>query len=458
MASTTYDDLILAGIIAPDYDAERWKLALHECEVEHFVGVGRILWELATRFYRATGYPLDYERFMDLAGQGYDAATVITLEAEFTRLWFTEVPEAHFRWAVKAIREQRRDEALVATLLESMRTMTDGTGGEQGYGPARQRLSAGLAQIDRHFAPATPYGDVRADGGLVWADYERAIETRGLTPDGVLTGLAEVDARLVNLRRGENMLVAAYSGEGKSTTIQNIVWHAAVMQGRSVLVLTNENSYAAYRARIFNRHAHLFAPGGLSYHDIRTGSLSPQHAALWHQTCTDLATNPAYGRLEVVQMPTGASMDWVVGTMERYADEMDVSLVALDYIGRLGAMTPRRQRREELNDSVNAWASALVGFDHGRGVAGITGYQVSREKWQTAQVSGRYQLDCLAETSEAERNAAVVLTILRQPEAEREALIQLVKNRDGMGLEPTPIVTDFATSLVTSAGQGGWGL
>lgn len=455
MASIEYDDLIIGGMLQGD--PERWKRALHECQPEHFVGTHQVLYRMASRFYRATGYPIDYARFTDMAAE-VDPALRISLDAEFSRLWWLPVEEAHFRWAIKAIRDKRRDERLIATFLEGMKAMTEGLGGEQGYDAARARLSAGLAEIDRHFAPATPYGNIREDAGLVWAAYEEAIQTAGVTPEGVLTGLPEVDQRIVNLRRGENMLVAAYSGEGKTTLIQNIVWHATVVQRKNVLVLTNENQYDAYRARVYNRHAHHLIAGGLSYNDIRTGQLSPEQAQAWWATCNDFGSSTEYGRLEIVQMPTGASMEWVLGALERYADEMDVDLVALDYIGRLGAMTKRPTRREEINDSINAWASALVGYDHGRGVPGITGYQIGREKWQTAQMTGFYNLDCLAETAEAERNAAVVMTVLRLPDVEREARAQLVKNRDGATMEPTPIRTDFATTLVTSAGTGGWGL
>ena len=430
---------------------------LHECQPEHFVGTHRLLYELGSRYFRATGYPVDYARFTDMAGE-LDPALRITLDGEFTRLWWQEVPEGHFRWAVKAIRDKRRDEKLVSTLMTSMQAMTEGRGGEQGYAPARAAIMEGLAEIDRHFAPATPFGNIREDAAQVWAAYEQATQTGGVDERSVLTGLAEVDAKLVSLRPGENMLVAAYSGEGKTTIIQNIAWHATTQQRRNVLVMTNENQYEQYRARIYNRHSHLLAAGGLPYNDIRTGTLSEAQAQLWWQTCQDFGAGD-YGRLEIVQMPTHADMTWVVATMDRYADEMDVDLVVLDYIGRMTPMVQRRQRREELNDSINLWASALVGFNHGRGVPGITGYQISREKWTTALSTGAYNLDCLAETSEAERNAAVVMTNLRMEGVEREGRVQLVKVRDGGTLEPTPMLTDFATTLVTSAGRpGGWGV
>lgn len=453
MADTTYDDLILGGALGDE--TGRWARILHDCQSEHFVGSFASLYDLGARFYRATGYPIDYAAFNDM-GQHLDPALRITLDAEFARLWHLQVPEAHFRWAIKAIVDKRRDERLVAGLMEAMRAMTEGIGGEQGFDAARGRLSTAMADIDRNFAPAPPYGNIRDDAAQVWADYIEATQTHGITEATVMTGLPEIDSRIIGMRPGENVLVAAYSGEGKTTTIQNIGWHACTQQGKNVLVLTNENQYEQYRQRVYNRHAHAFVQGGLSHNDTRTGSLTPEQAAVWQQVCTDFGANDAYGRLEIVQMPTGASMTWVTQQLDRYADEMDVDLVVLDYIGRLGAITQRPTRRDELNDSLNLWKSALVGFNHGQGVPGVTGYQVSRQWWEEARRTGYYTLNCLAETSEAERNADVVVSLLRMEGVEREAMAQILKNRDGAPLEPTPILTDFATSLVTSAGAGGW--
>lgn len=453
MADPTYDEHIIAGVLGHPTD-DRWRRILHDCSSDLFVGSYRDLYDLGARFFRATGHPIDYAAFADM-GRQLDPALRITLDAEFARLWHKEVPEAHFRWAIKAIRDQRRDERFVGGLMEAMRTMTEGMGGDQGFDAARKKLTAALGEIDRSFAPAPPFGNIRDDSAAVWAEYLAATEHHGITEGSVLTGLPEIDQRITGLRRGENMLVAAYSGEGKTTTIQNIAWHATV-SGKNVLVLTNENQYEQYRARVYNRHAHLFRPGGIPHNDIRTGQLAPDIAALWQQTVADFGANDAYGRLEIVQMPTGASMTWVVGQLDRYAQEMDVDLVVLDYIGRLGAMTPRPTRRDETNDNLTLWKSALVGFDNGRGVPGITGYQVSRQWWEEAQRTLYYTLLCLAETSEAERNADLVVSLLRPPGVENEALIQVLKNRDGATLEPTPMRTDFATTLVTSAGQQGW--
>lgn len=454
MADTRYDDNILGGAIGHP-DPERWRHILHECNSGLFVGSYADLYDLGARFFRATGHPIDYAAFSDMARQ-LAPELRITLDAEFVRLWHTEVSEAHFRWAVKAIRDQRRDERLVTGLMEAMRVMTEGVGGQQGYDAARKTLTAALGEIDRNFSPTPPFGNIRDDSADVWADYLAAIETQGLVEEGVQTGLPEIDQRIIQMRRGENMLVAAYSGEGKTTTIQNIAWHVAVAQGKTVLVLTNENQYEQYRARVYNRHAHLFRPGGIPHNDIRTGSLDPATAQLWQQAVHDFGTNPAYGRLEIVQMPTGASMTWVVNQLDRYSQEMDVDLVVLDYIGRLGAMTARPTRRDETNDNLTLWKSALVGYDNGRGVPGITGYQVSRQWWEEAQRTLRYSLLCLAETSEAERNADLVVSQLRTPGVDNELLTQVLKNRDGATLEPTPLRADFATTLITSAGQTGW--
>lgn len=460
MADASYDDLILGACIGSN-EIERYQRAVHEAHPEFFIpGPHRELFELIARYYRITNYPLAYDQFQAmLQSAGIDAARAMLLDQEFRRLWVLEVPEPHFRFALKEIRLKRRDEKLGATLADSLRAMYEGVRGEQGYDVSRKVLTAGLSEIDRHFQPTNPEGDIRLDGAAMLEEYALAQQTGGFTERMVRTALTEVDSRITGLRPGENMLVAAYSSHGKTTVIQNVAWSAAVQEHKNVLVFTNENLYGQYRARIYSRHTHwqpgaVGAVGGLRYNDIKTGSLSGQDEIIWRRTIDDFARNPAYGKLVVVQMPMGGSMQWVSGQLDRWHDEMDVGLVCLDYVGRMGPITPRPQRREELNDTLVMWKNSLVSFGNGEGVPGITGYQTSRQSMIEALSRGYYTLDCLAETSEAERNADIVLSLLFQEDVERELRIQLLKNRDGALLEPTSIVADFATSLIT--GYQGW--
>lgn len=455
MSDTTNDDLILGSLIGVGTTAERWQRALSELELPHLVGAHQTIYAMGADYYRVTAAPIDHPRFMDiLRASNVDPAHAFTLETEFSRHWWNDVPEAHYRWALNAIKAVRRDEHFMAGLIQSVKAMTEGVAGVRGYDLGRQLLSEHLADIDRNFTPRNPSGDIRADAALVLAEYDAATQTAGLTEGMVRTGFPEVDSLITGLRPGENLLVAAYSGEGKTTIMQQMVWHAAVVQRKNVLVLTNENARQQYRLRIYNRHSHHLPgggiEGGLRYNDIKNGSLSGADALVWQRVVNDLGSRPEYGHIEIEQMPTGASMEWVVQTADRYARERKVDLLVLDYIGRMGPIAKRPSRREELNDSITLWKSALVGFDHGAGVPGVTGYQISREKRDQASMTGYYGLNCLAETSEAERNADVVVTSLKLDDVERVIKIQMPKNRDGALLEPTDIIADWATTYIAS--------
>jgi replicative DNA helicase len=460
MADQTYDDLILGACIGSG-DELRWRRLIHEGKPNYFLpGAHRDLYEIVSRYWRITQAPIDYPTFVAmLDSAGVDAARRLLLDTEFRRLWALEVVEPHFRFALREIRLKRRDERLGASLADGLRAMYEGIRGEQGYDVARKVLSEGLAEIDRHFEPTNPEGDIRLDAAAMHAEYEHAQLTGGFTERMVRTGLPEVDSRITGLRPGENMLVAAYSSHGKTTVIQNIAWSACVQEHKNVLIFTNENLYGQYRARLYSRHTH-WAPGavgvagGLRYNDIKTGTLSGQDQLVWRRVIDDFGTNPDYGKLVVVQMPMGGSMQWVSDQLSRWHDEMDVGLCILDYIGRMGPITPRPTKRDELNDTLAMWKNVLVSFGAGAGVPGITGYQTSRQSMIEALSRGYYTLDCLAETSEAERNADVVMSLLFQEDVERELRIQLLKNRDGALLEPTSIVADFATTLVS--GYQGW--
>lgn len=456
MSDTNYDDLIVGALIGVGGSVDHWLRVRAKAHPEWLIGAHRTIYEIASRYFGLTGEPIDYERWLDmLNGSDVEPSRRMVLDQEFARLWHLEVPEAHFRYALHAVKEKRRDEHFAAGLIDALRAMTDGTGGVRGYEVARPILTEALAHVDQHFNADSPEGDIRLDSALVMEDYQRRKANEGLTERMVQTGIDDIDATLVGLSPGENCLVAGYSGHGKTTLIQNVAWHAAVKQGKDVVVFTNENAYEAYRARIFNRHAHEIVEGGISMTTIKAGELSEEQEAHWAATCNDFGTNPAYGTLYVVQMPMGGSMDWVLPQLDRFAEQLDPDLLVLDYIGRMGSITRRTSKREEINDNLIAWKNALVGFDGGRGIPGITGYQIKREALLEAQIRGYYDLTCLAETSEAERNADVVLSILRMEDIEREVRLQVIKNRDGAPLEATPFPCDFATTWIGSAGAGG---
>lgn len=455
MADPTYDDLILARLIG-NPDPEAYARALHEVQPTFFlVGSHRQLYEILSRYFRATGYPIDYTVFRSmLDNSNIEPAMKMLLDSEFARLWHSEVPEAHFRWALREIRTKRRDERFGAAIADALRAMYEGHKGEVGYEVGRKLLTEGLAEIDRHFQPSNPEGDIRLDGTAMIQAYEEAVATEGITERMIRTAIPELDSRITGLRPGENMLVAAYSSHGKTTLIQNIAWSVCVQEAKNVVVFTNENLYDQYRDRIYSRHTHhlpgeVGTPDGLHYQDIKTGKLSGADEQTWRRVVNDFANNPAYGKLIVSQMPFGGNMEWVNTQLARYHEEFDVGLVVLDYVGRMGAITPRERRRDEHNDTLNAWKNSLVSFGNGIGVPGITGWQISREKWVEATDRGYYMLDCLGETSEAERNADIVATLLRQPEVEQELTAQLVKNRDGELMEPTALTARFATTLIT---------
>ena len=459
MSSTTHDELIMGALLGGSVD--RWRFAKSNLRVEHLVGHFATLYAYAHRYFTVTGACIEETHFHEMLGaSSYDEAYRVQLRSEFARLSVVDVVESHFRWAVHAIVERRRDETFSDGLLTALRAMTEGIKGEVGYAVARPELTKSLALVDRVFSQQSVEGNIRDDVGEMLASYAEAQRTRGITDRTILSGLADLDAALVGVRPGENCLIAGYSSHGKTTVLQNIAWHASVVQRKNVLVLTNENVYEQYRARVFNRHTHhlpgtVGALGGIRMNDIRTGSLSPADLQVWQRSLQDFGSGD-YGKLYVVQMPRDASMTWVGNQLDRFAEEFPVGVVILDYIGRMSPITKRQQRREEMNDSLALWKSLLVDFDKGRGVAGFTGYQIARERMRDAMLSGHYTLDCLAETSEAERNADVVVTVLRQESVEREIVLQVVKNRDGALLPPTQLLADFSTTLITSIERRNW--
>ena len=73
----------------------------------------------------------------------------------------------------------------------------------------------------------------------------------------------------------------------------------------------------------------------------------------------------------------------------------------------------------------------------------ISPWHTNRQGWEEAQKSGIYTKSALAKSSEAERQADVILTILRQDSYGDELRGSILKNRDGEELSEFYLQVDF---------------
>ena len=115
----------------------------------------------------------------------------------------------------------------------------------------------------------------------------------------------------------------------------------------------------------------------------------------------------------------------------------------VDYLGLVHSETARRSRREELDDMLVRVKQLAVN----ERIPVVSPWQISREGFERGrQLAGEFTLNSLADTSQTERSADVVLTIYYEDD---ELNCQILKNRDGETGDFT-LTTDFKTSRVTS--------
>lgn len=122
-----------------------------------------------------------------------------------------------------------------------------------GQKSTREFLQENLRNLEVVDTVAAPEGDVRDDV----EDLARLREQRK-HPDelgGIKYGIAEVDEFTGGVRPGELVLVAGYSGSGKSQIVTS-AWNA-LRNGHNVLMFTTETTREEMEIRVLSRHSRL---------------------------------------------------------------------------------------------------------------------------------------------------------------------------------------------------------
>lgn len=457
----TLAEQVLAGVF-PDR-VDRLRLLVRSTTPDHFPPRLHRFYEIVRRYFAVAGgviTPREYGQALEETG-----AEPAVIEAEkriFIALWQTEpMEDPRWKWALHGLREERQEEALIETLTQAMRILTEGVQvkkGEKAFGfkAARSFMGKRLGEIDRLAMEGdTIDGNVLDEAEVVLADYaERA--TRGVHR-GVFTGFKTLDDLTYGAQRGEFWIVAAYAGEGKTQALTNMAYNA-VMAGKNVVFFTLETVREQVRRRFYVRHSLHEKFGmaeGLSYTEIKGGKLPPDQEEAFRKVAEDLHSWKAngYGRFDVVWQPRGSYVETLQARAEVYASMFDVDLLVVDYAGLMRSAIGG-ERQGQLVDILQALKGLATGFNNGQGVPVISAYQTTRQRRDEARRSGRYTLDSLAETAEAERSADLVMSLLMMEDDAREVTAQVLKYRDGAKITEWIIEGDFDRSMMRDRGEG----
>ena len=386
---------------------------------------------IITRFYKITGQAINLQQFEQLlqTQQGVDEGIKLVLCNLFVKLSAGEVPYAHFAHCCQLLKEITRRDLLGNAVLDAGEILINGMKQGRttlfGYEAARNFLQDSIAKVDAMNMGVMPEGNINIETKDILCEYaDRKNKKASQYP----IGLAPVDQCTGGIQPGELWYIAGYTEEGKTSLVVNIAYHLVYVAGLNVAFGTNETLRRQVRLKIVCRHsASPKFSGILPYDKLKTGQLTEEQEAVLQDVVADMRDCPDYGRLELFQLPFKATVGYVEAKLRRYQQRGVLHCAIIDELRLLGSGKHRTTAREELDDIIRGCKQLATSFGGGKGIALICPYQVSREAWKEALQTGKYTKACMSNTSEAERTADAIITILRLDQATRG---QIVKYRD----------------------------
>ena len=429
---------VLGGVLTergPE-QLERFMHASSMLTDDHFAPYERAAWMFMGRLLAATGAMPDFKIIDHYLPQ---TQLQIEVQAEVRQLWLQlesqpKTDESAFRYAVYMTHELRKKDLLAQTLGEAgsilLQNTKVGKKELEGYDDARRHLEDQLLRIDGMEREAMPEGNLRTsrDELLDLPMTSSMVKlTTGLPPLDSLTG--------GGFGPGQLCLIAGYTNEGKSFFCVNIAW-AMVMAGYNVVYFTTETVKREVDIRMAVRHSHLpkfGCPGGLDYSAVLSNEMTPEQHLIWQAVAEDF-TDPdqPYGRFDVIQVAEGTSMSTIRAKLRAYQSVFHVDACFIDELQMLTANNSREDSQSELEETVRAAMKLAIDFDGGRGIPVISPWQIKRADWEAARTNGgRYTRASLGNTAEAERRAAIIVSLFRHIDSIHRVSCQVLKQRSG---------------------------
>lgn len=428
--------IVLGGVLPSRKDL--LSVALLQLNPELFVNeVHRNIFVFLQRFYDRAGGVMPLPIFTAaLESSDIETAKVLAYTQAFKTLVEMEVPEPDFRWALGELQNdfaKRQTGIIIATGMQILERGYDvGQDFLKGHEDARRFIAAEVHKLDRlGSTDAAPEGNIFSEADAIMQEYVSRRDSK--TSLGIMTGIHSIDRVAGGFQNGEMTLVCAYTNQGKSQFVTQTAWDASVMQGKNVLFATSETVRGTAIRRIISRHSRLpqfGKPGGLNSSDLKRGKLTREDEKILAAVLDDWKNNPNYGQLNIVQVPRGATLDYVDQRLRQFGLEVGCDLVIEDYLALLTADVRRTNEREEFNTILKNAKLMAVSHNNGVGVPLISPWAMKQDAFKEALRTRRYYLANLSDTSEAEKSSDQIIALFRDPESTSEMQIQWLKMRD----------------------------
>lgn len=311
-------------------------------------------------------------------------------------------------------------------------------------------------------------------------EYDRAEADPSLSL-GINTWLEKIDLCTGGLKNTELMFVAAFAAHCKTTFCLNMSYRA-LWSGYNSGYVSLEMSFDEIRRHMYVLHSanpkfrdtwpeYADVVGKITYNNVRYGKLNDKEKRYWKKIIQDFNRNfneksDEYGRFFIWQPETTVTTlsdvelkmrEWQQELAANSKDQLD--LIALDYITML---TPDKEHRatdsrQSVNNMLKALKALCLTFDGGRGVRGISPFQVSRKAYLEAlQNKGIYFKTAMSDYNEAERSCDVAISLFKKIDLRGEEegkddkglRICCLKNRRNDDFAPFDACVDFPSGYI----------
>lgn len=411
-----------------------------------FRGVWSLICQIVVRYFRLTQSIICLEHFVDFIQSAQKLSEEQRTEyiRFFSSLVSRPVKAESFRYYYEQLVKHEIRSKSLTMINDAQQALTNDKGTDlgsyAGYDEMRQVLLRGMYDLDRMVSERTTEGNVREEMDDVLEEYSILGKRKGV----VSTGFTEIDKHTGGFYPGELWLLVGYAGEGKTFSCINIGHNAVFVQGKNVVFITSETVRSVVRRRLIARHIVHLGNKGIDLTAWKKSELSSEALEVMREALADIKDHAKdYGRFELIQMPANATTDFVAAVLAQYQARFHIDLCILDSIHLLQSKKTRQSAYAELDDMLIDLKKTIVSHENGTGVPLISPWHTNSQGWEEAQKSGIYTKSALAKSSEAERQADVILTILRQDSYGDELRGSILKNRDGEELSEFYLRVDF---------------
>ena len=333
------------------------------------------------------------------------------------------------------------------TLHSVEKNITRATNESQSYDDFKARVSKVLSMHDTLIGSNTEELDISP-----------CLYKKDAPVNGIPFGVPELDDMTRGIRRGSLATIGAYTGHGKSTLTESIIYNCA-RSGLKCLLFTlelpEEDVWAHFESRFDNenglavdRENFIFKEMNEDIED-RVIELQPRYLEeVAKNICIMTENKIGVDILKDMLLNPDKMNLFLKGICERLGG---LDLVVIDHVNQIELLYP-----ECGNRSIKTFQSSCKSFRNSNNelIAWIMCCQTNRMGWEYAMKhGGQYQLNALAELNEVERSSAYCIFMYTDEEDRNSdnTRICMLKHRHGK-LIADPINVPFRPDITTVGG------